>query len=226
MVHQCVRYLTRSTRPEWDGEKGPFGNSTATYSYGAIIVPEAAKDLLQTLGEQRDVDLLASETLSSANQGTDATLINIGQLLYFHLYAHNAPIISPDRRANIEAKLRACANDEKKITALSRCMPPTNFLPANSLLLYHLVKFLNTISWKAKSQRNGRKVLAPVFCGIIGLGEVETKLLIGSYQKILCPLYQDNDKNVFWLEEEHGKKTTSWSVRAMSSDDDYDAPSA
>ena len=103
---------------------------------------------------------------------------------------------------------------------------PANFLSPNYLLLYHFVKFLNTISWKDKSQPNGRKVLASVFCGIIDLGEVKTKLLIGSYQDIFCPLYQDNDKNEFWLEEERGKRTTSWSVRAMSSGDDSDAPFA
>ena len=100
-----------------------FSNSRATYSYGAIIVPEAVKDLLQTLGEQRDVDLLASETLNSASQASDAISVNFGQLLYFHLYAHNAPIISPYQRANIGAKLRSYANDEKKITVLNRCMP-------------------------------------------------------------------------------------------------------
>lgn len=80
---------------------------------------------------------------------------------------------------------------------------------------------------KAKSKDDAVPVLARIFCGMIGLGESETRLLIGSHQKILtATLYQGNDKNEFRFMEVQGKKTTTWSVKATSLEDEYDAPSA
>ena len=135
VVYQCVRCLLRSTRVQWEREKGPFWNSTSRYSSGAVIVPGPVKKLSKPFGKQQNVDLLASKTLTSTAQDTEASLINIGQLLYYYLCAQHIPIISAKRRMVIETKLKPDTKAEEKVSILKTALQPNNFSSAEDYLL-------------------------------------------------------------------------------------------